>query len=153
MANTKERTYIMIKPDGVERGLVAEVIKRFEQRGFKLSALKMAKPSSEHLKEHYKDLSAKPFFPGMIKYMESGPVVCMVWTGLNAVKAGRIMLGETNPQDSKPGSIRGDFCLQTGRNIIHGSDSVESAEREIALWFKPEEVVDWQPTVQAWIYE
>ncbi len=105
------------------------------------------------MKEHYKDLAARPFFPGLIQYMQSGPVVAMVWTGLNAVKAGRAMLGETNPQDSKPGSIRGDFCIQTGRNIIHGSDSVESAEREIGLWFKPEEVVSWTPANRTWIYE
>ncbi len=85
--------------------------------------------------------------------MASGPVTCMVWTGLNAVKAGRMMLGETNPQDSKPGSIRGDFCIQTGRNIIHGSDSVESAENEIKLWFKPEELVSWEPCNKSQIYE
>ena len=105
------------------------------------------------LAEHYKDLSARPFFPGLVKYMASGPVVCMVWTGLNVVKAGRVLLGETNPQDSKPGSIRGDFCVQTGRNICHGSDSVESAEREIALWFKPEEVINWQSCSASWLYE
>ncbi len=85
--------------------------------------------------------------------MESGPVCCMVWTGMNAVKAGRMMLGETNPQDSKPGSIRGDFCIQTGRNIIHGSDSVENAEKEIKLWFTPEEIVSWESCSKSQIYE
>ncbi len=105
------------------------------------------------MQEHYKDLSARPFFPGLVQYMASGPVVCMVWTGLNAVKAGRVLLGETNPQDSKPGSIRGDFCIQTGRNICHGSDSVESAEREIALWFRPEELTNWEACQRSWIYE
>jgi nucleoside-diphosphate kinase len=105
------------------------------------------------LREHYKDLSARSFFPGLIAYMASGPVVCMVWTGLNAVKAGRVLLGETNPQDSRPGSIRGDFCVQTGRNIIHGSDSVESAEHEIGLWFQPQELVSWTSASRSWLYE
>jgi nucleoside-diphosphate kinase len=98
MSNNDERTYIMIKPDGVQRGLVGEIIKRFEQRGYRLSALKLKHPSEDLLKEHYKDLSSKPFFGGLVKYMASGPVVCMVWNGLNAVKAGRMLLGETNPQ-------------------------------------------------------
>ncbi|CAF0749517.1 unnamed protein product [Brachionus calyciflorus] len=153
MANTSERTYIMIKPDGVQRNLVGEIIKRFEQRGYQLLALKLVQPTDELLREHYRDLSARPFFPSLVQYMLSGPVVAMVWSGLNAVKAGRAMLGETNPQDSKPGSIRGDFCAQTGRNICHGSDSVESAEREIALWFRPEELVNWTSHSRQWIYE
>jgi len=148
-----ERTFIMIKPDGVQRGLVGEIIKRFEQRGYHLAALKMVHASEDKLKEHYKDLAARPFYPGLVQYMHSGPVVAMVWVGLNAVKAGRAMLGETNPQDSKPGSIRGDFCIQTGRNIIHGSDSVESAEREIKLWFEDKEVVSWTEATKSWIYE
>ena len=105
------------------------------------------------LEQHYADLSARSFFPGLIKYMESGPVCCMVWTGMNAVKAGRMMLGETNPQDSKPGSIRGDYCIQTGRNIIHGSDTVENAEKEIKLWFAPEEIVSWESCSKNQIYE
>ena len=150
MANVNERTYIMIKPDGVQRGLVGEIIKRFEQRGFRLTGLKLVHPTDALLRQHYADLAARPFFPSLVQYMASGPVVCTVWTGLNAVKAGRVMLGETNPQDSKPGSIRGDFCVQTGRNIIHGSDSVESAEREIALWFKPEELVNWESASRSW---
>lgn len=105
------------------------------------------------MRQHYADLATKPFFPGMIAYMASGPVVCMVWTGLNAVKAGRVLLGETNPQDSKPGSIRGDFCVQTGRNICHGSDSVENAEKEISLWFRPDELVEWKSCSREWLYE
>ena len=153
MANVNERTYIMVKPDGVQRGLVGEIIKRFEARGYHLTALKLVQPTEALLREHYKDLAARPFFPALMGYMSSGPVVGMVWTGLNAVKAGRAMLGETNPQDSKPGSIRGDFCVQTGRNIVHGSDSVESAEREIGLWFKPEELVSYKSAIQGWLYE
>ena len=107
----------------------------------------------EHLEKHYADLSKKPFFPGLIKYMASGPVLAMVWEGLNVVKTGRVMLGETNPKDSAPGTIRGDFCIQVGRNICHGSDAVESANHEIDLWFKKEELVDWNPNAMAWIYE
>ena len=107
----------------------------------------------EHLEKHYADLSKKPFFPGLVKYMASGPVVAMVWEGLNVVKTGRVMLGETNPADSLPGTIRGDFAVQVGRNICHGSDAVESANNEIALWFKPEELVSWEPELKDWIYE
>jgi nucleoside-diphosphate kinase len=105
------------------------------------------------LKEHYADLSKKAFFPGLVKYMASGPVVPMVWEGLNAVKTGRVMLGETNPKDSAPGTIRGDYCIQVGRNICHGSDAVESAKKEIALWFKDEELVKWDPVTLSWVYE
>jgi nucleoside-diphosphate kinase len=148
-----ERTFIMIKPDGVHRGIVGEIIKRFENKGFKLVAMKFMQASVEHLEKHYADLSKKPFFPGLVKYMASGPVVAMVWEGLNVVKTGRVMLGETNPADSKPGTIRGDFAVQVGRNICHGSDAVESANHEIALWFKPEELVSWESAQKDWIYE
>nr|CAH0100740.1 unnamed protein product [Daphnia galeata] len=153
MSGNLERTYLMIKPDGVQRGLVGEIIKRFEQKGFKLVALKFVQPTEEMLQKHYADLSGRPFFAGLVKYMASGPVVAMVWEGLNIVKTGRQMLGETNPADSKPGTIRGDFCIQVGRNIMHGSDSVESANKEIALWFKDEELVSWQPAEKVWVYE
>merc|ERR1712012_1280525 len=142
-----------IKPDGVQRGLVGEIISRFEKKGFKLVAMKYLQASVEHLEKHYADLSKKPFFPGLVKYMASGPVVAMVWEGLNAVKTGRVMLGETNPADSKPGTIRGDFCVHVGRNICHGSDAVESANKEIALWFKPEELTSWTPNANPWVYE
>uniref|UniRef100_A0A8C7AZI9 Nucleoside diphosphate kinase n=2 Tax=Mustelidae TaxID=9655 RepID=A0A8C7AZI9_NEOVI len=152
MANC-ERTFIAIKPDGVQRSLVGEIIKRFEQKGFRLVAMKLIQASEDLLKEHYIDLKDRPFFAGLVKYMQSGPVVAMVWEGLNVVKTGRVMLGETNPADSKPGTIRGDFCIQVGRNIIHGSDSVESAEKEIGLWFQPEELVDYKSCAQSWIYE
>ncbi|KAJ3513228.1 hypothetical protein NLJ89_g3062 [Agrocybe chaxingu] len=147
-----ERTYIMIKPDGVQRGLVGKIIQRFEERGYKLIALKLVQSTPEHLEKHYADLKGKPFFPGLIKYMASGPVVAMVWQGLDAVKTGRVMLGATNPLASPVGSIRGDFCLAVGRNICHGSDSVESAEKEIALWF-PEGVVQYTGALESWIFE
>jgi nucleoside-diphosphate kinase len=136
----KEKTFIMIKPDAVHRGLVGEIIKRFENRGYKLLALKFVTATQELLQEHYKDLAKKPFFPSLISYMMSGPVVPMVWEGKNAVLTGRDILGKTNPLDSAPGSIRGDLSIDIGRNVCHGSDSVETAEREISIWFKPEEV-------------
>lgn len=128
-----ERTYIMIKPDGVQRGLVGTIIGRFEQRGYKLQALKLYQASEELLRTHYSDLVEKKFFPSLLEYMLSGPVTCMVWEGKNVVKMGRQMLGATNPQESLPGTIRGDFSIDVGRNICHGSDSVENAEKEIAL--------------------
>merc|ERR1719342_1952502 len=105
------------------------------------------------LKEHYADLSKKPFFPELIRYMGSGAVVPMVWQGLGAVKQGRVLLGATNPKDSAPGTIRGDLCIDVGRNIIHGSDSLESAEKEINLWFRPEELSKWRPAQVEWCYE
>ncbi|XP_067914690.1 nucleoside diphosphate kinase [Heterodontus francisci] len=153
MSGNKEQTFIAVKPDGVQRGIIGEVIKRFEQKGFKLVAMKFLQAPVALLEKHYCDLSDKPFYPKLIKYMSSGPVVAMVWEGLNVVKTGRVMLGETNPADSKPGTIRGDFCIQVGRNIIHGSDSVTSAQKEINLWFKPEEVVDYKNCALDWIYE
>merc|ERR1711910_130562 len=153
MAGNKERTFIMLKPDAVHRGLVGDIIKRFEQKGFKLVAMKFMQASEELLKEHYADLSSKGFFPGLVKYMASGPVVPMVWEGLNVVKTGRVMLGATNPADSAPGTIRGDFCIQVGRNICHGSDAIDSAAKEIALWFKDEELVKWDPNGMTWVYE
>jgi nucleoside-diphosphate kinase len=124
-----ERTYIMIKPDGVQRGLVGEIISRFEKRGFFLRALKLAQPTEDLLRKHYSDLTEKVFFPKLLKYMLSGPVVCMVWEGTGAVATGRVMLGETQPLKSAPGTIRGDFCIDVGRNICHGSDSVDSANK------------------------
>ncbi|XP_042364437.1 nucleoside diphosphate kinase B-like [Plectropomus leopardus] len=147
----EERTFIAIKPDGVQRGIIGEVIKRFEVKGFKLVGMKMLWPSEELLQEHYIDLKERPFFPGLIKYMSSGPVVAMVWEGKGAVKTGRVMLGATNPADSLPGTIRGDFCIDVSKNIIHGSDSVESANKEIALWFK-DDLVSYTSCAFDWLY-
>mmetsp|Transcript_10505 Transcript_10505/g.13171 ORF Transcript_10505/g.13171 Transcript_10505/m.13171 type:complete len:155 (+) Transcript_10505:247-711(+) len=148
----REQTYIMIKPDGVLRNLVGEIIARFEAKGFKLVALKMMTPSKELLEQHYADLSGKAFFPGLISYMLSGPVVCMAWEGMGAVATGRKMLGATNPKDSEPGTIRGDLCIDIGRNICHGSDSVEAAEKEIALWFG-EGLNVYKQNGEHWVYE
>jgi len=148
----KERTYIMIKPDGVQRGLIGEIINRFERKGFKLVALKMVTPSKELAAQHYDDLKSKPFFKGLVDYMSSGtPVICMVWEGKGVIKTARKMLGATNPADSDVGTIRGDYCVVVGRNAIHGSDSFESANAEIALWFSDNEINEWEPTLAQWI--
>jgi len=148
-----ERTFIAVKPDGVQRGLVGEIIRRFEQKGFRLVALKLVQPTAEFAAKHYDDLKAKPFFPGLVKYFSSGPVVAMVWEGLNVIKSGRTLLGATNPADSAPGTIRGDFAVHVGRNICHGSDSPAGAEHEINLWWKPEEIIGWASSQDAWVYE
>nr|ABM98102.1 nucleoside diphosphate kinase [Azumapecten farreri] len=147
-----EVSFIMVKPDGVQRGLVGEIIKRFENRGFKLVGCKMMSPSKDLLETHYVDLKSKPFFPGLIKYMSGGPVVAMAWQGKNVVKTGRSMLGATNPLDSNPGTIRGDLCIDVGRNICHGSDSVESGKREVKLWFG-DSTEDYSLCTENMIYE
>ncbi|RDW78375.1 nucleoside diphosphate kinase [Coleophoma crateriformis] len=150
---SNEQTFIAIKPDGVQRGLIGPIISRFESRGYKLAAIKLMTPSQEHLEKHYEDLSSKPFFPGLIKYMGSGPICAMVWEGRDAVKTGRVLLGATNPLASQPGTIRGDYAIDVGRNVCHGSDSVENAKKEIALWFKEGDVISWKSAAHDWVYE
>lgn len=152
MSNT-ERTFIAVKPDGVQRNIFPEVMKRFSQKGFKLVGVKLTLANEELLREHYADLQSKPFFPSLLSYMTSGPVLAMVWEGKDVVKQGRVLLGATNPLASAPGTIRGDFALDMGRNIIHGSDSVENANKEISLWFKKEELVEYKAEMYGWIYE
>lgn len=147
-----ERSFIMVKPDGVQRGIVGEIISRFERRGFQLVAMQMMRPDREHFEKHYCDLVSKPFFPDIVQFMTSGPVVAMVWQGKDVVKTGRRILGETNPLASAPGTIRGDYALDVGRNICHGSDSVENAEKEIALWFT-HGVGSYAKTMNTWVYE
>ncbi|RHZ48926.1 nucleoside-diphosphate kinase [Aspergillus thermomutatus] len=150
---SNEQTFIAIKPDGVQRGLVGPIITRFENRGFKLVAMKLVSPPQSQLEQHYADLSDKPFFKGLVSYMLSGPICAMVWEGRDAVKTGRTILGATNPLASAPGTIRGDYAIDVGRNVCHGSDSVENARKEIALWFKPEELISWKSAAFDWIYE
>ncbi|CAE7271450.1 NDPK3 [Symbiodinium sp. KB8] len=147
----KERTFIACKPDAVQRKLVGEIIRRFEAKGWKLVGLKMVHPTKELASAHYADLSSKPFFDGLVDFFSSGPIVAMVWEGTNCIKGGRKLMGTTNPLDSTPGSIRGDLCVQVGRNIIHGSDGPESAQAEIANWFTPEELVEYTTVDEAWI--
>ena len=134
----------MLKPDAVQRGLVGEIIQRFEKKGFKLCAMRLMSPGKLHMEKHYADLKSKKFFPSLVEYMVSGPVCAMVWEGYNSVATGRVMLGATKPSDSVPGTIRGDLCIDVGRNIIHGSDSVDSSNHEIGLWFPSGEGLnDW----------
>eukprot|EP01120_Amphizonella_sp_Union-15-10_P002508 TRINITY_DN1277_c0_g1_i1.p1 TRINITY_DN1277_c0_g1~~TRINITY_DN1277_c0_g1_i1.p1 ORF type:complete len:225 (+),score=35.31 TRINITY_DN1277_c0_g1_i1:48-722(+) len=147
-----ERTFIAIKPDGVQRAIVGEVISRFEKKGYKLVAIKMLTPTVPFAEEHYSDLSNKPFFSGLVKYFSSGPVVAMVWEGRNVIKGGRKLVGATNPDDSEPGSIRGDLCIDVGRNIIHGSDSPASAAKEIKHWFSEKEAARYRSHSEPWIY-
>ncbi|KAH8887368.1 nucleoside diphosphate kinase [Thozetella sp. PMI_491] len=151
--SSTEQTFIAIKPDGVQRGLVGPILSRFESRGFKLVAIKLVTPGKEHLEKHYADLKDKPFFASLVDYMNSGPIVAMVWEGRDAVKTGRTILGATNPLASAPGTIRGDYALVMGRNVCHGSDSVENAQKEIALWFKKEDLIQWKSAQHSWIYE
>ncbi len=148
-----ERTFIAIKPDGVQRGLVGEIIRRFENKGFVLLGLKMVNVSKELAEEHYSVHRERPFFPGLVKFITSGPVVAMVWGGEGVVAAARKIIGATNPLTAEPGTIRGDYGANIGRNLIHGSDAIETAQREISLWFKEEELIDWQPALTPWVYE
>ncbi|KAM7148413.1 nucleoside diphosphate kinase, mitochondrial isoform 1-T1 [Molossus nigricans] len=140
---TRERTLVAVKPDGVQRRLVGDVIRRFERRGFKLVGMKMLQAPESILAEHYHDLRRKPFYPALISYMSSGPVVAMVWEGPNVVCTSRAMIGHTDSAEAAPGTIRGDFSFHISRNVIHASDSVEGAQREIQLWFQSNELVDW----------
>ncbi|KAG6384969.1 hypothetical protein SASPL_153792 [Salvia splendens] len=148
-----EETYIMIKPDGVQRGLVGEIISRFEKKGFKLTGLKLFECPKELAEEHYMDLRERSFFPKLISYITSGPVVCMAWEGVGVVDSARKLIGATNPLNAMPGTIRGDLAVQTGRNVVHGSDSPENGIRELALWFKEGELCKWTPTIDPWLNE
>ncbi|KAK3520391.1 hypothetical protein QTP70_024141 [Hemibagrus guttatus] len=139
----KERTLVAIKPDGVQRRLIGQIIKRFEQRGFRLVGLKMVQVSEELLAQHYVALRKKPFYPSVLQYMTSGPVVAMVWEGHNVIKSTRMLVGHTNPAEAEPGTLRGDFSIHVSRNVVHASDSAEVAQKEISLWFQRSELIDW----------
>lgn len=148
-----EQTYVMIKPDGVQRNLIGEIICRLEKKGLKLAAMKFMRLSREQAAEHYREHQGKGFYQGLISFITSGPVVAMVWEGENAVAVARKLMGVTNPAEADPGSIRGMYGISVGRNIIHGADSVESAKREMAIYFKPEELVTYDKDLTQWIYE
>jgi nucleoside-diphosphate kinase len=147
-----ERTLVLVKPDGVQRGLIGEVIARLERRGLRLVAAKFMRVSLELAETHYAIHKGKPFYDGLIRYITSAPVMAMVWEGTNAVAAVRQTMGATRPTEAAPGSIRHDFALETSRNLTHASDSVENGEKEVALWFKPEELVDWERSTDRWIF-
>jgi nucleoside-diphosphate kinase len=149
-----ERTFVALKPDAVQRGLIGEIIARFERRGFKLIGLKMMHVTRAMAEEHYGEHSAKPFFGGLVDFITSGPIVAMAWEGDNAVASIRTMMGATNPKDSAPGTIRGDYSVDLGRNVIHGSDSPASAERELKIFFSANELLSgWNRTTEGWVYE
>lgn len=148
-----ERTFLAIKPDGVQRKLIGEIIRRFEAKGFTLVGLKLVNVSRELAETHYGVHRERPFFQGLVEFITSGPVVAMVWEGDGVIASARKIIGATNPLNSEPGTIRGDFGVNVGRNLIHGSDAPETAQSEISLWFKDEELVSWQPTITPWIYE
>ncbi|KAM8824547.1 nucleoside diphosphate kinase, mitochondrial [Synchiropus picturatus] len=142
-SDIRERTLVAVKPDGVQRRLVGQIIRRFEQRGFKLVGLKMLQVSEDLLSQHYCELRKKPFYPNLLKYMTSGPVVVMVWEGPDVVQTTRTMVGPTNPAQAAAGTVRGDFSLHVSRNVVHASDSLEGAKREIQLWFQGQELLNW----------
>lgn len=146
-----EKTFIMIKPDGVQRNLIGEIVSRFEQKGFTLVGGKLMSVSRDLAEKHYAEHKERPFFGELVDFITSGPVFAMVWQGNNVITTARNMMGKTNPVDAAPGTIRGDFAVSVGMNIIHGSDSPESAEREIGLWFGSDEVVSFEKTIQRWI--
>jgi len=149
----QERSFIAIKPDGVQRAQIGEIIRRFEAKGFHLVGMKLLQPTPQMAAEHYDDLKAKPFFRSLVAFFSSGPIVAMVWQGKDVIKTGRVMLGATNPAASALGTIRGDLAVEMGRNICHGSDGPEGAKHEIEFWFKDSEIVDWTPELRRWVYE
>ncbi|MDY6785701.1 MAG: nucleoside-diphosphate kinase [Cyanobacteriota bacterium] len=148
-----ERSFIMIKPDGVQRNLVGEVIKRFEAKGFTLVGLKLMSVPRELAEKHYDVHKERPFFKGLVEFICSSPVVAMVWEGEGVVASARKIIGATNPLNAEPGTIRGDYGIDVGRNLIHGSDAIETAQREIQLWFGEGELTSWEPCAKTWLYE
>jgi nucleoside-diphosphate kinase len=148
-----ENTLILVKPDGVQRGLIGEIIGRFEHRGLKLVGLKFLQMSSELASNHYAVHRERPFYNSLVEYITSGPVVAMVWVGNDAIAAARATMGGTNPVQAAPGTIRGDYGMEIGRNLVHGSDSPENAEKEVNLFFAPTELVEWKRDSDNWIKE
>lgn len=148
-----ERSLVLVKPDGVQRGLVGEVISRLERRGLRLVGARFMQVSKELAETHYAVHQGKPFYEGLISYITSAPVMAMVWEGPNAVAAIRQTMGSTRPTEAAPGSLRHDFALEVGRNLTHASDSVDNGAGEVDLWFKPEELVEWNREVDRWVFE
>ncbi|HEY9597575.1 MAG TPA: nucleoside-diphosphate kinase [Cyanophyceae cyanobacterium] len=148
-----ERTFLMIKPDAVQRNLIGEIIRRFEAKGFTLVGLKLMNVSRELAEQHYAVHKERPFFAGLVDFIISSPVVAMVWEGNGVIASARKIIGATNPLNAEPGTIRGDYGVTVGRNLIHGSDAPETAQYEIGLWFKEEELANWQPNLTPWLYE
>ncbi len=147
-----EKTFLMVKPDGVQRELIGDIVSRFEKKGFQLVGAKLMNIPKELAEEHYGEHKERPFFEPLVEFITSGPVFAMVWQGENVILTARQMMGATNPKDAATGTIRGDYGLVVNKNVIHGSDSVESAEREIGLFFKTEELVEYSKVINNWIY-
>lgn len=148
-----ERTLVLVKPDGVQRGLIGEVVSRLERRGLRMVAARFMKVSQELAETHYAIHKGKSFYEGLIQYITSAPIMAMVWEGPNAVAAVRQTMGATRPTEAAPGSIRHDFALEVGRNLTHASDTPENGEKEVALWFQADELVTWERGVDRWIFE
>ena len=148
-----EKSLVLVKPDGVQRGLIGEVIARLERRGLRLNAAKFMWVSKELAETHYAIHKGKPFYEPLIQYITSAPVMAMAWEGPQAIAAIRQTMGATRPTEASPGSIRHDFALEVGRNLTHASDSVENGEKEIALWFTEDELVSWARDNDKWIFE
>ncbi|ETP70691.1 nucleoside-diphosphate kinase [Planomicrobium chinense] len=146
-----EKTFLMVKPDGVQRNVIGEIVARFEKKGYHLVGAKLMQIPTELAEEHYGEHKERPFFGELVDFITSGPVFAMVWEGENVILTARQMMGATNPKDAAPGTIRGDFAVTVGKNMIHGSDSAESAEREIGLFFKEEELVSYEKTINNWV--
>ena len=151
MAN--EQTFVMVKPDGVQRGIIGEVLSRFEKKGLQLKALKMLKLDRKLAETHYGEHQGKPFYNALVNFITSSPVVASVWEGDNAVAIVRKLVGATRAEEAQPGTIRGDFVICTTSNIVHASDAAKTAEREISLFFKPDEIHDYPLTVSEWLYK
>ncbi|RKD25704.1 nucleoside-diphosphate kinase [Ammoniphilus oxalaticus] len=149
MAN--EKTFIMVKPDGVQRNLIGEIVTRFEKKGFQLVGAKLMSVSKELAEEHYGEHKERPFFGELVDFITSSPVFAMVWEGPGVIATARQMMGTTNPSEAAPGTIRGDYGISVGMNIIHGSDSAESAEREMGLWFTDQDLTSYDKTLSKWI--
>nr|WP_280139666.1 nucleoside-diphosphate kinase [Oceanobacillus limi] len=147
-----EKTFLMVKPDGVQRNLVGEIVNRFEKKGFTLVGAKLMQISDDLAQEHYGEHKERPFFGELVDFITSGPVFAMVWEGENVIKTAREMMGKTNPAEAAPGTVRGDYGVTVGKNIIHGSDSPESAEREINLFFDSKELLTYTKQESTWIY-
>ncbi len=146
-----ERTLVLIKPDAVQRGLIGEIITRFERRGLHPAGIKLMQVTTAMAERHYGEHKGKPFFAGLVEFITSSPVVAMVWEGPGAVALVRTMMGTTNPQSSPPGTIRGDLAVSLAMNVIHGSDSLQSAQREVGIFFSEKELLDWESSGVEWI--
>jgi len=153
MENDVEQSFVMVKPDGVQRGLIGEIINRLERRGLKLVAARFMSVSKELAETHYEIHKGKPFYESLIEYILSAPVMAMVWEGPNAVEAIRQTMGSTKPTEAAPGSVRHDFGMEIGRNLTHASDSIENGIKEIALWFSKDEIVTWSRAIDSWVFE